>query len=127
MVAGEATEVNGLWRAFPGTAETGMEDIDTLGGPESAAYSVSSDGSVIVGASLTGGLSESNEAFIWTATTGMQELRTALNAAGVHTADDRATLAAANSVSADGTIIVGYGRDEALSLRDLDSVSSSPT
>jgi probable HAF family extracellular repeat protein len=49
VVVGEATDGSGFWRAFRWTAATGMVDIGTLGGPESAAYATNKDGSVIVG------------------------------------------------------------------------------
>jgi probable HAF family extracellular repeat protein len=88
-----------------------MQDIGTLGGPESIAYAVSKDGSVIVGTSLTSGSTASNHAFRWTAATGMQDLRSLLQAAGVHTADNWVTIDAAAGVSADGTVIVGFGQN----------------
>jgi hypothetical protein len=40
-----------------------------------------------VGTSLTSGSTGSKHSFIWTAKTGMQDLKTVLQAAGVHTAD----------------------------------------
>jgi hypothetical protein len=64
---------------------------------------------VIVGTSLTSGPTGSNHAFRWTATTGMEDLRTALQADGVHTADKWLTVDTASRVSADGTAITGYG------------------
>jgi hypothetical protein len=64
---------------------------------------------VIVGTSLTSGLSDSNEFFRWTAKTGMQDLKTVLDAAGVHTADNWVQLSSAVGISGDGTHIVGYG------------------
>lgn len=108
-VVGEATDASGFWRAFRWTASTGMQDIGTLGGPESIAYSVSKDGSVIVGTSLTSGSTGSNEFFRWTAKTGMQDIKAVLQAAGVHTADKWVQLTSAVGVSANGTVIVGYG------------------
>jgi uncharacterized membrane protein len=65
-----------------------MQDIGTLGGPESAAYAVNKDGSVIVGTLLTSGSTGSNHSLVWTRTNGMQELKTILDAAGVYTADN---------------------------------------
>jgi probable HAF family extracellular repeat protein len=110
-IVGEATDASGFWRAFRWTAATGMQDIGTLSGPESIAYAVSKDGSVIVGTSLTTGSTGSNHAFRWTASTGMQDLRSLLQAAGVHTADGWVTIDTAAGVSADGTIIVGFGQN----------------
>jgi probable HAF family extracellular repeat protein len=108
-IVGEARDASGFWRAFRWTASTGMQDIGTLGGPESVAYSVNKDGTVIVGTSLTSGSTGSNHAFRWTATTGMQDLRSLLQAAGVHTADNWVSVDTASGVSADGTVIVGFG------------------
>jgi probable HAF family extracellular repeat protein len=109
VIVGEARDASGFWRAFRWTASTGMQDIGTLGGPESAAFAVNSDGTVIVGTSLTSSESGSNDAFVWTATTGMRDLKTALQAAGVHTADKWVSLATVDGISANGTVIVGYG------------------
>jgi probable HAF family extracellular repeat protein len=109
VIVGEARDASGFWRAFRWTVSTGMQDIGTLGGPESAAYAVNKDGSVIVGTSLTSSSSGSNDAFVWTAKTGMQDLKTALQTAGVHTADNWVSLATVDGISTDGTIIVGYG------------------
>ncbi len=86
-----------------------MQDIGTLGGPESVAYGANRDGTVIVGTSLTSGLSDSNEFFRWTATTGMEDIKAALQGVGVHTADKWVQLSSAVGVSADGTVIAGYG------------------
>jgi probable HAF family extracellular repeat protein len=109
VIVGEARDASGFWRAFRWTASTGMQDIGTLGGPESAAFAVNFDGTVIVGTSLTSSGSGSNDAFVWTATTGMRDLKTALQAVGVHTADNWVSLTTVDGISADGTIIVGYG------------------
>jgi len=111
VVAGEATDSNGFWRAFRWTASTGMQDIGTLGGPESIAYSANQDGSVIVGSSLTSGSSGSGEAFIWTAKTGMQDLRAVLDAQGVRAPEKWVTFVSATGISADGTVIIGFGQN----------------
>ncbi len=110
VIMGEARDANRFWRAFRWTASTGMVDIGTLGGPESAAFAVNKDGSVIVGSSLTSGSSGSNHVFRWAATTGMQDLVTVLDAAGVHTADKWVQLNNLVGISADGTVMVGYGQ-----------------
>jgi probable HAF family extracellular repeat protein len=105
VIVGEH-QVSGFWRAFRWTASTGMVDIGTLGGPESAAFAVNKDGSVVVGTSLTSGSSASNHAFRWTAKTGMQDLQTLLQGTK---ASHWIVLFTANGVSADGTAIAGYG------------------
>jgi probable HAF family extracellular repeat protein len=109
VIVGQATDSNGFWRAFRWTASTGMQDIGTLGGPMSNATAVNMDGTVIVGNSLTTSSSGSSHAFRWTAKTGMQDLRTALQTAGVRTANKWIVLYTTDGVSADGTVIVGYG------------------
>jgi probable HAF family extracellular repeat protein len=109
VVVGEARDASGFWRAFRWTSSTGMQDIGTLGGPESAAFAVNGDGSVIVGTSLTSSSTGSSDCFVWTATNGMQELKAILDAAGVHTADNWVQLTTLDGISADGTVIVGYG------------------
>jgi probable HAF family extracellular repeat protein len=109
VIVGEARDASGFWRAFRWTASTGMQDIGTLGGPESAAYAVNKDGSVIVGTSLTSGSTASNHSFVWTPTNGMQDLKTILDAAGVHTADQWVSLNSLVGVSGDGKVMTGYG------------------
>jgi probable HAF family extracellular repeat protein len=110
VIVGEATDASGFWRAFRWTASTGMVDMGTLGGPEAAPFAVNADGSVIVGTSLTSGESASNGAFVWTKKNGMQDLKTLLHAQGVHSADNWVVVDTLNGVSADGTVMVGYGQ-----------------
>ncbi len=110
VVVGETIDAFGLNRAFRWTAATGMQDLGTLGGPESAALAVSADGTVVVGTSLTDSSTGSSTSFIWTATAGMQNLLTVLQTAGVHTADEWVTLAELDGISADGTVMSGFGQ-----------------
>jgi len=80
-----------------------MVDLGTLGGPESAAFAVNGDGSVIVGSSLTSQSTGSDHAFRWTAKTGMQDVTKLVNA------PQRLIVQSAVGVSADGTVITGNG------------------
>lgn len=87
-------------RAFRWTLATGMRDLGALpGGVESWARAANSDGSVVVGRSVTqsGGL-----AFRWTQAGGMKSLGTL---PGDEESDARA-------VSADGSVVVGWSRSK---------------
>jgi len=102
VVVGEAT-VSGFWHAFRWTAATGMVDLGTLGGPESGAFAVNGDGSVIVGSALISQSTGSDHAFRWTANTGMQDLTKLVNV------PQHLILQSVIGVSADGTVITGNG------------------
>jgi len=97
--------------AFRWKASTGMVGLGFLPGDNfSLAMAVNSDGSVVVGAGAVG-TSSLFRAFRWTADTGMQSIYGMLAANGVKFSmwpDMVAT-----GVSADGTVIVGNGRDAA--------------
>jgi probable HAF family extracellular repeat protein len=108
VIVGEARNKDQFWHAFRWTAESGMVDLNTLGGTMSAAHAASNDGSVIVGKSLITSATGSERAFRWTDTRQMQDLRRELLDAGV-TAVQNWILLVATDVSADGTVIVGYG------------------
>lgn len=108
VVHGEARDQVGYWRAFRWTSSLGMRDMGTLGGPMSTAHAASANGSVIVGKSLINSTSSSLRAFRWTAATGMRDLRQELLNAGV-TAVQNWTLTVAAGVSADGSVIAGWG------------------
>ncbi|GBC91855.1 hypothetical protein HRbin15_00314 [bacterium HR15] len=108
VVVGEARNRDSWWRAFRWTSSTGMQELGTLGGPMSAAYAASYDGSVIVGKSLINSSSASERAFRWTTKKKLQDLKRELIDAGV-TAVSNWILLSANDVSADGTVVVGYG------------------
>jgi len=77
-----------------------MQDLGTLGGHESAAYGVSADGSVVVGAAYNA--AGQLRAFRWTSSGGMQDLGTL----GGHES-------AAYGVSADGSVVVGWAENAA--------------
>jgi probable HAF family extracellular repeat protein len=95
VVVGYAYDADEVHRAFRWTAESGMEDLGTLGGGWSRAYSVSADGSVVVG--MARNSAGHIRAFRWTAESGMQDLGTL---GGFHST--------ALGVSADGTVVVGW-------------------
>jgi probable HAF family extracellular repeat protein len=87
-----------------------MQDLGTLGGNRSEAYSVSADGSVVVGrADDTSG---QERAFRWTAQGGMQDLNQ-LYATLLQNGSD---LRRANAISPDGRYIVGRGYNAATGL-----------
>src|SRR5262249_39148566 len=79
------------------------------GGTASVAFGVSANGKVVVGVGLSADSAESRQAFRWTAATGMQSVKALLQAAGVNIPGWQ--LFEATAVSADGTKIVGNGRD----------------
>ncbi len=64
---------------------------------------------MVVGTSLTSVKSDSNDAFIWTTKHGLRSLRTVLQQQGVHTADAWVQVTSATGISADGTVITGFG------------------
>ena len=95
-------------RAFRWTATGGVEDIGTLGGKSGTPQDMSADGSVIVGSA---GINTSSvqRAFRWTTKRKMQDLQRELLDHGVQEAGNWRPLESATGVSADGTVIVGYG------------------
>ncbi len=96
--------------AFRWTQSSGMAGLGTLpGGTASQALAVSADGSVVVGSSNSTSFPASNEAFRWTTATGMKSIGGLLVASGVNMTGW--TLTNATGVSADGSVIVGYGQD----------------
>jgi probable HAF family extracellular repeat protein len=107
VAVGVDSTASGLFQAFRWTAAGGMVGLGGLSGGNSEALAVNADGSVVVGCSGLNGLC--NEAFRWTAATGMQSVQALLTASGVSTTGW--ALTNAQSVSADGTVLVGVGRD----------------
>jgi probable HAF family extracellular repeat protein len=88
-----------------GTAVLTTTELGALpGDTNSQANAVNADGSVVVGQSGGGG---GNHAFRWTAANGMQSVQSLLVAAGVNMTGW--SLQDARGVSANGSIIVGYG------------------
>jgi probable HAF family extracellular repeat protein len=80
-----------------------MHDLGTLGGDESSAYALTSDGSVVVGEAQDA--DGDNEAFRWTEGTGMIRVSEWLAANGVDTGGMR--LVTARDISDDGNVVVG--------------------
>ena len=96
-----------------------MQDLGTLGGSESGAYSVSADGSVVVGWAQT--VAGQAHAFRWTASEGMQDLGRLPYNEG----------AWAFGVSGDGSVVVGNSTfssflwTESRGMEDLNRVYAS--
>jgi probable HAF family extracellular repeat protein len=102
------------WKLAPNGTVISVNDLGALAANDiSYAQAVNSDGSVIVGWSGINIVSPTNlvgsTAFRWTATDQMQSVLGLLTSEGV--VMNGWTLAAATGVSADGTIIVGYGQE----------------
>jgi probable HAF family extracellular repeat protein len=89
-------------RAFHWTAASGMVSLGTQLGMASRAYSVSGDGSVVVGV-----LMSPDHAMMWTPSLGMVDLNTYFPS--LHLDLTGWTLTSANGVSLDGQTIVGTG------------------
>ncbi|WP_210421141.1 PEP-CTERM sorting domain-containing protein [Lacipirellula limnantheis] len=94
--------------AFRWTQSGGMVGLGDLpgGSVQSSAYDVSADGSVVVGTSDSG----IPDSFVWTAASGMLNLRDVL-AAGGATGFENWTRLYAYGISGDGSTVVGYGRN----------------
>lgn len=109
VIVGSSNSSNDT-QAFRWELNHGMVGLGYL--PEShrsVATGVSSDGSIIVGSSAT---LSGNAAFIWDDNNGMQDLRTMLiSDYGINLTDW--TLSSASAVSADGSTIVGWGKNPA--------------
>jgi probable HAF family extracellular repeat protein len=97
---------NGNREAFlwDGSQMRGLGDLPG-GGFRSSALAVSADGSIVVGRGTT---DRGDEAFIWTADTGMVNLQQWLQSRGV-TGVDGWQLEFATATSANGNTIVGWG------------------
>lgn len=88
--------------AFRWSQAEGVVSIGTLnGGTEARAHDVSGDGTIIVGVSQDGNVSNAERAFRWTESTGMQSLGV-LNAGST---------SYAHGISTDGSVIVGWAAD----------------
>jgi probable HAF family extracellular repeat protein len=107
-VVGQSSVGSTPWQAFRWTQAGGIQGLGNLGGGAaggSEAFGVSGDGSLVVGTSPS---DTGSAAFIWDAEHGMRELATLLSEAlGLDLAGW--TLTRATDISADGTVIVGWG------------------
>lgn len=94
--------------AFRWTQSGGMVGLGDLpgGSVQSIAFDVSADGSVVVGTSDSG----IPDSFVWSAASGMLNLRDVL-AAGGATGFENWTSLYAYGISGDGSTVVGYGRN----------------
>ncbi|HVF73217.1 MAG TPA: putative Ig domain-containing protein [Chthoniobacterales bacterium] len=93
-------------RAFRWTASQGMQELGTLPGDNvSEANAASFDGSVIVGKSTVD--FNPSRAFIWDQANGMRDLKQVV--VGANPALANWSLRTAESISADGGTVVGYG------------------
>ena len=84
-----------------------MQDLGTLGGSLSRAYSVSADGSVVVG--WAENAAKVPRAFRWTASGGMEDL----NRTYASLLTNGSVLYEARAISPDGRYIVGWGNNAA--------------
>jgi probable HAF family extracellular repeat protein len=104
IVVGAAYTAQGRWRAFRWREiDNTMIDLGTLGGIHSYAYDVSADGSVIVGKAQND--QGYYHAFRWTQAGGMRDLGTLVSDTGT-----QGSWSIATKISANGSVIVGYGQ-----------------
>jgi probable HAF family extracellular repeat protein len=101
VIVGVGVGGGGLNEAFRWTQAGGIAGLGVLAGATaSQAFDVSDDGATVVGRS-------SGRAFVWTPGAGMRDLQAVLVGLGLDLTGW--TLSTADGVSADGTVIVGYG------------------
>jgi uncharacterized membrane protein len=126
IVVGSGTTAAGF-EAFIWTTETGIQLIGDLsgGGVFSQPLDLTPDGSIVVGGSRVNQSSSTYEAFIWTQAVGMRRLDDVLQEAGVDLGGWR--LQAAHGISADGTVIVGNGRNPAGNTEAFRAVIPEPS
>jgi probable HAF family extracellular repeat protein len=93
-----------IWHAFRWTATRGIQDLGTLGGPNSIAYGASSDGTIIVGTAQNADWNW--RAFRWTLSNNALE---DLNTTYASLLTGGSYLSSAQAISPDGRYIVGYG------------------
>lgn len=102
-VVGGSIGENG-WEAFRWTEEGGMAGLGFVGDTtRSSAMDVSADGSIVVG--WADGGDGPSQAWVWTETLGVRSLMSFLDP----NQTEWLSLGAAAGISADGTVITGYG------------------
>jgi probable HAF family extracellular repeat protein len=106
IAVGTSVTATGVAQAFRWTAQGGMQLLAAPGTVSMHASAMSADGSVIVGRMQVPG----DTAFVWDAQNGVRRLADVL-ATDHGTALPGWTLAAANAISADGSVIAGSGTD----------------
>jgi probable HAF family extracellular repeat protein len=107
VVVGVSQAGGGGRHAFRWTTAGGMKDLGTLGGLDSQANAVSVNGLVVVGQAQKADTSA--HAFRWAEASGMQSVADWLAGAGVDTS--RWELERATATNADGSVVVGTGRN----------------
>lgn len=119
-IVGQAADAYSFEQPFRWTAASGMVDLGRLGECHSGrAYGVSGDGGIVVGGTVC------DQAFLWTESDGMQDLKNVLIGRGA-TGIEGWYLREARAISADGRWVVGYAIDNNFSrqafLADLSPV-----
>lgn len=104
VVVGTFSYSSGYSHAFRWTSATGMVDLVAVGGDDARSNSASGDGSAVVGMGAYRAILWTPP---WTPPRGMVDLTTYLPMLGVNLAGW--TLSEATGISADGSVIVGYG------------------
>ena len=108
VIGTESSTGSSTTDGFRWTSSTGLTSLGTVPGAQIVnPLALNADGSVVVGTTSPGNSSVGIDAFRWTAATGIQSIKAILTAHG----DDLSgwQLTAAQSISADGTVIVGDG------------------
>ena len=100
-IVGRTTTFDGYYAPFRWDATNGIVDLRPAGSTDyGQASAISADGSIVVGDS-------GNNAFRWTETDNLQDLKTLMNDAGIDMTG--ITLTNATAISGDGSYIVGSG------------------
>jgi probable HAF family extracellular repeat protein len=103
-VVGESYTASGQTHAFLYTDH--MQDLGTLGGPNSGALAVGDDGTVVGGADIDA--AGDGHAFIWTEDGGMVDLNTLIDPAAGWTIEDACAINQSGQIAGDGIDPSGY-------------------